>query len=237
MQKYTPDPIVGTVFGRLTVRGRAARPLGRTDRFFLCACECGNDKVVALDHLLSGHTKSCGCLRIAVTIKRLTTHGMRHDPVYQNWAHIVQRCCNRKHSDYPDYGARGIGICEQWRNDFAAFRAHIGPKPTPKHSVERLDNQLGYIPGNVTWATNTVQSRNRRSNRLLVVGDETRCVSEWAERCGINAGTVRSRLTKSALGPAEALSRPPLKPLTRPRDGKGKFLPFPQSDAALGVEI
>jgi hypothetical protein len=90
-------------------------------------------------------------------------------PEYQCWAGIKDRCTNPNCADYPDWGGRGIGIASEWRNDFAAFLFHIGPRPSPRHSIDRIDNDLGYVPGNVRWGTPSQQIANRRSFTLTCV--------------------------------------------------------------------
>src|SRR3954468_10898783 len=84
-------------------------------------------------------------------------------PEYQAWLRMKKRCFNPRSKDYADYGGRGITVCDEWKDDFAAFMAHIGPRPSPVHSVDRIRNSEGYRPGNVKWSTRTEQSRNRRS--------------------------------------------------------------------------
>ena len=95
----------------------------------------------------------------------VTTHGLSDLPEYSHWCSMKQRCHNPNNPKYPDYGARGIVVCEQWRHDFPAFYEHIGPKPSSEHSVDRIDNDKPYEPGNVRWATPTEQANNRRQAR------------------------------------------------------------------------
>lgn len=89
-------------------------------------------------------------------------HGMRNSPEYNSWAHMIQRCTNPKNSAWKNYGGRGITVCEQWVNDFQAFLKCVGEKPSPDLSIERIENDKGYEPGNVKWATKSEQSLNRR---------------------------------------------------------------------------
>lgn len=87
-----------------------------------------------------------------------------HDmPEYHSWAHMIQRCTNPKNKAWKNYGGRGITVCDAWRKAFAAFFAYVGCKPSPEHSIERIDNDRGYEPGNVKWATRSEQSLNRRA--------------------------------------------------------------------------
>lgn len=91
---------------------------------------------------------------------------MRDAPEYSSWQGMLARCHNPKSPRYSDYGGRGIAVCDEWRESFAAFFEHVGPKPTPAHSVDRIDNESGYLPGNVRWASPTEQAGNRRPRRL-----------------------------------------------------------------------
>ena len=93
-------------------------------------------------------------------------HGRKHTTEYASWAHMVQRCTNPKNRAWKNYGGRGIEICTEWREDFRAFFAHIGPKPAPDLSIERIDNNRGYEPGNVKWATASEQAKNRRPFKI-----------------------------------------------------------------------
>lgn len=104
-----------------------------------------------------------------------------------------QRCHYPKHAHFADYGGRGITVCERW-NDFTAFLADLGPKPTPKHSLDRIDVNGNYEPNNCRWATQTEQTRNARSNRLLTAFGETLPASVWAERNALDGGTVLNRI-------------------------------------------
>lgn len=161
-----------------------------------CLCDCGNEVVVVVGALRSGNTKSCGCLNRETTIQRnkdAATHGMSRTPVYQAWNAMIQRCENINDSHYPDYGARGITVCESWKT-FENFYADMGDKPSDAHSIDRVRNGEGYSPSNCCWATATEQANNRRSNRLLVFNGEEMTASVLAKRYGINVQTFYYRL-------------------------------------------
>lgn len=104
-----------------------------------------------------------------------------------------QRCKNQLNVAWKNYGGRGITVCERW-NNFALFYADMGPRPTPKHTLERLDNDAGYGPENCSWETRTVQNNNSRNNRLLTIDGKTMNVSEWARHAGLRVGLIRARL-------------------------------------------
>ncbi len=115
-------------------------------------------------------------------------------PEYRIWSGMIQRCHNPNGTGFKLYGGRGIRVCDEWRKSFSVFLAHVGPKPSPSHSIDRIDPNGHYQPGNVRWSTPKEQQRNRRDNRNLTFNGETRCVSEWAEVLGIHANTILFRL-------------------------------------------
>ncbi len=159
----------GQVFGRLQIV--AVLPAGPSSvKKCRCACLCGNFSVVTAGqlNLASQGTKSCGCLTRDTTIARSTKHGYspagKTTKVYWVWADMVGRCHSPTHKRYADYGGRGITVCDKWR-EFSGFLADMGDKPD-KLSIERIDNNLGYGPGNCKWATMQEQSHNKRNNTL-----------------------------------------------------------------------
>ena len=122
------------------------------------------------------------------------THGMRKSLEYASWAAMKTRVFNKNVASYKDYGGRGITICPEWVNSFPAFLAAVGPRPTPKHTLERKDTNGNYEPGNVRWATRTEQMRNMRRNRVVTIGDQRMPVSEAAEVLGMPGTTLLSRV-------------------------------------------
>ena len=172
MTNPSPAPI-NQRFSRLVVieeTERRRKPSGATIRFMQCKCDCGTVKEIALEKLRNGETGSCGCLHIDRTIAASTTHGnasknsQKRTKEYHTWAHIKQRCLNPKDKSYADYGARGITVCDTWKNSFEAFLLDVGPAPerSADISIDRIDNDKGYEPGNVRWATRSIQNKNRR---------------------------------------------------------------------------
>jgi hypothetical protein len=159
--KFPVKDIAGQRFGRLV----AIEPTG--DRahghvLWRCRCDCGAMTVVRGTALRSRSTLSCGCYQRDVTLARITKHGDVRTPEYQAWRGIIQRCYNPGSSGYHNYGGRGVTMCDAWRHDYPAFLAHIGRKPSPRHSVDRIDNEKGYEPGNVRWATMKEQLTHTR---------------------------------------------------------------------------
>jgi|SRR5262245_10781785 len=159
--------LTGQRYGRLVVIKRAQNQGRRT--MWQCRCDCGQIAIIKRENLRSGNTKSCGCWRTEWGY----THSLRHghakkgrvSPEFHAWVHMVQRCHNPKSRNYRHWGGRGIAVCDEWRHDFTAFFAYIGPKPHPSYVLDRIDNSGSYEPGNVRWATRSVSNLNRRPFR------------------------------------------------------------------------
>lgn len=173
----------GDKFNRLTaIRFVGDSPSG--NKIWLWLCDCGKEHQAIASTVKSGGTKSCGCLMREKIAERNHTHGLRNTPEYRAWASIKTRCNNPNSPPYQDYGGRGIRLCPEWENDVAAFYEHVGPRPTPKHSIERKNNNGHYEPGNVHWATKGEQSTNRRSSHFVKHNDEYITITELARRTG-----------------------------------------------------
>jgi hypothetical protein len=157
---------IGKRFGRWLVLRRGDGP-GKWKTYWLCRCDCGEEKSVPATHLRSGASTSCGCVGHARKHGQSGgTKGTVRSAEYETWHLMIQRCSNPKASGYENYGGRGIAVCQRWLESFEAFLVDMGPKPTPKHSIEREKNDLGYEPGNCHWATSKEQGRNKRSTKL-----------------------------------------------------------------------
>lgn len=120
-------------------------------------CDCGTVKFVLGKSLYKGDAQSCGCLQI----ERSTKHGKAGSPEYKAWCAMITRCTNENQTGYKNYGGRGISVCGRWR-DFEKFLMDMGEKPTPKHTLERVKNDLGYGPDNCIWADRFTQAQNQR---------------------------------------------------------------------------
>jgi hypothetical protein len=190
-------------FGRLIVVSAAERGKRGLMRWN-CLCACGASYAV-YDFALKSGTQSCGCLR-AVSNKSRAKHGMKNTPEYHSWTGMIGRCYNRNNGKYSDYGGRGITVCDQWRTSFEQFFADMGPRPSPQHSIDRIDNDGNYEPSNCRWATVAQQCRNRRNNHLLTINGETHCIDDWSTLAGLPPHTLHNRLRKG--WPLERLLEP-----------------------------
>lgn len=123
-----------------------------------------------------------------------TRHGLTNTPEYTAWRSMIARCTIPSASHYAEYGGRGIRVCEHWRRSFLAFFGHVGARPSATHSLDRIDPNGHYEPGNVRWATRQEQSRNQRSNRMLTIDGERMCLTDWSKRSPVSAAAITRRL-------------------------------------------
>lgn len=176
---------------------------------YLCQCSCGNQITVRGYSLRSGNTTSCGCVHKAMIGKLNFKHGMKDSREYSSWQMMNDRCHNPQSKSWDRYGGRGITICEAWK-DFNQFYADMGPRPEG-HTLERIDNALGYSSDNCRWATVSEQNRNTRRTRLVEINGVTKCVTDWCEHLGINKRTVINRINRGHWPIDKALHTPPRK--------------------------
>lgn len=155
MPRPTPN-LIGKEYADLTVIAKSVRSDKGT--WWVCKCICGMTVDVRNDHLTSGRTKSCGCLR---------GFGISHTTEYNTWRSMIRRCHNENAANYDRYGARGITVCDRWRKSFRAFLEDMGLKPSPEYSIDRIDNNGPYEPKNCRWSTPDVQAYNRRSTVMV----------------------------------------------------------------------
>lgn len=161
--------LVGLRFGNLVVIELAYKK--RSGTGYLCKCDCGTEKIVLGGNLKAGRTKSCGCLTYAKVSEKLTRHGhattskKSASPTYSSWSSMLTRCYNENNKSYIRYGGRGITVCDRWHN-FESFLDDMGEKPKKGMSIERVNNDGNYEPGNCVWATATEQNRNTRKTLL-----------------------------------------------------------------------
>lgn len=170
-----------------------------------CQCDCGNIVVVHGSNFYRGDHTNCGC-KISHNRKRASLrHGNNRfgerTKEYRAWAHIIGRCRNPEDTSYPRYGGRGITVHDEWADSFDAFLRDVGQAPSPAHSIDRIDNDAGYRPGNVRWATQQEQALN--TSRTIKI-DGVPLVTICRER-GLKAATIRARIRRG-LTPEQALA-------------------------------
>lgn len=199
----------GQRFGFLTVicEKNNSTESGFGPRRFLCRCDCGNETTVFIRYLTEGQTKSCGCLKAEMIRKKQTTHGMSGTTIYSAWINAVKRCENPRNRRYRTYGGRGIKLCTRWRNSVEAFAEDMGIPPSG-WTLERVDVDGDYEPGNCVWATADHQARNTTRNVMLTVEGQTKCLAEWSRIYGINYVTVAYRIRQKGWDPLKALTAP-----------------------------
>ena len=162
-----------------------------------CQCGCGQQTQPAKQtHKSRGYIKG---QPVRFIPGHVIKHGQTRTAEYEAWEHIVQRCTNPKCKVWKDYGGRGITVCAEWRDNFEAFLAHVGKRPSPKHSIDRIDNDGNYEPGNMRWATMTQQHRNFRRNHLITINGETKCMQEWAEVLGTYYQSIQHKIKRGTL--------------------------------------
>lgn len=163
--------LTGKTFGFLTVISRGKSITKKVK--WLCKCNhknCHNFTIVAGDKLRSGHTQSCGCLKFIKLRKEVTKHGLYLSREHKIWRKMKSRCLNPNDASYFRYGKRGITICESWINSFETFYCDMGISPSIRHSIERINNNLGYNKKNCKWALATEQAQNRRISPINKTG-------------------------------------------------------------------
>lgn len=195
--------LVGKKFGRLLVIKNLGITTGKENKNsyhrFECLCDCGNTCTVIGRLLVSGNTRSCGCLSDEAK-HASKKHGFSYDRLYKIYAGMLQRCYNSNKTEYSYYGARGIVVCDEWKNDFMSFKEWAydnGYDPNlhwSKCTIDRIDVNGNYCPENCRWVNMKHQGNNRRNNKYIEYNGEIHTLSEWADIVGISSDTLYSRI-------------------------------------------
>ena len=200
--------ISGQRFGRWIVLGRAPakgqRPIWR------CQCDCGTVIHSDARDIRIGNSRSCGCLRVDVTSNRNTKHGAARrghqaDEWYA-WKGMKQRCHNPRNPAYRYYGGRGITVCDAWRESFSAFLQDIGPRPSIRHTIDRINNGGNYEPGNCRWATKAQQSNNRRGTHYVEYDGMQMTLTSLAAYAHVGYNALYRRVIKENQTPTDAVT-------------------------------
>jgi hypothetical protein len=182
--------LTGKKFGRWTVVDYAG--FIKKKASWLCLCECGASTIVKADSLTMGKSLSCGCYRMEVIVTHNESHKKRE---YSIWHGMKSRCLNPKCNMYKTYGGRGITVCERWMS-YENFLSDMGRMPSDSHSLDRINNELGYCPENCRWATKSEQATNRRNTVFVDFRGEKRKLIELCREFGKNFAVTRQRMRR-----------------------------------------
>lgn len=188
-------------YGRLTVKNELGSIGGRTH--WSCVCDCGSPVVASSQNLTTGRITSCGCAK--------TKHGHSNGkhPLYQTWVSMRERCNNPKQKNYAHYGGRGIKVDPLW-SDFERFIADMGERPKG-YSLDRIDNDGDYGPGNCKWSSQQEQVLNSRRPRWITVNGVTKTVTDWAKDLGVSPCAITQRINTYGWSEEKACTTPKLR--------------------------
>lgn len=196
----------GKTFGRLTAISYSHKV--KQGAVWNCICTCGTTKLIIGKILSAGMVKSCGCLKRETGKLVNRKHGLSHRSMaYSSWASARLRCRCKTHLSYPRYGGRGIKVCERWINSFENFLADMGEPPSREYSLDRIDNDGNYEPGNCRWATRKTQHANTCRNRKIKYGGSTYNLKEFADIVGRNTTSVAYWLDKKGATAEQIVAR------------------------------
>ena len=200
--------LTGQKFGRLTVESYSHKDKNGKS-FWKCKCTCGGEKTVSGDKLKRGNTQSCGCLQREARGKSLRTHGMTETKLYTAWLNMKSRCTRKSNMMYHNYGGRGISFCKEWEdfNTFKEWAKKAGYKEGL--SLERIDVNGNYEPGNCKWIPLSEQSLNQRRSHHVTAFGKTQTIKEWSDESGIKYDTIERRINCYGWDPEDAVSIPP----------------------------
>jgi hypothetical protein len=195
----------GDRFGKLTVLA-TGRPLHNYRYTAICQCDCGlPPKPIRMDGLSNGAVVSCGC----VQKERTTTHGLTNHPLYGRHRHMISRCTDPNSPAYPNYGGRGITVCQRWL-DVRNFVQDLEPLYRPGCEIDRINNDGNYEPGNIRFVSSKVNADNRRTAHLLTYKGETKSLNQWAEQYNLRYQLLWDRIVERKWDAEKALNTPPL---------------------------
>ena len=219
---------IGDRFGRLLVVGRKD---GGRRVLWICRCDCGGEACSLGQNLRAGKTTSCGCRQREVAGNLTKTHGASSGREFSSWMSMRQRCTKQTCKQWKHYGGRGISICARW-SSFENFLADMGPRP-PGTTLDRVNNDGNYEPGNCRWATHTEQQRNRRNTLMVTAYGETKPLIAWCTERALVYRTVHNRIFTRGIAPEVAFDGPHRKsPTKAPERTAGSD----RSPQAVGVE-
>jgi hypothetical protein len=198
--------LVGNKYGRLVVKERYEDSIdgrGYKGRRWLCICECGNILPVLENSLKTKNTKSCGCIKKESELNPNYKHGeakkFQESKEYNTWQRIKGRCYCKTNAKYYAYGERGIKMCDRWLNSFENFLSDMGRCPKDKYSIDRINNDGNYEPGNCKWSTIKEQAQNTRTNLYIEMDGVKLSLSQWCEKLNLKYEPTRRRITNKKM--------------------------------------
>lgn len=204
--------LTGRIFGKLTVLKRGDEYSKSGKFLWSCICECGATRSASTQNLKIGTAKEClACLHVT-RVNRMTgtrhaaTHGKSKTREFRIWRGLRQRCSDPNSPDWHKYGGRGITVDPKWDNSFLAFLSDVGLAPSPKHSIDRINNDGNYEPANCRWATPKEQCNNKRTNRIIEYRGKRQTVTEWTRELGFSITVLFKRLERMSID--DAFTRP-----------------------------
>lgn len=192
--------MVGVTVNGISVIERSAHVAGRPA--WKCFCTCGETFSAPGASLRSGNVKGCASCSRARRSASATKHGGVGTREYVCYSAMKQRCNDPANKRFARYGGRGITVCARWADSFTNFLDDMGPQPSPRHSIERLDSDKNYEPGNCVWATKEVQANNRSNNTRIEIEGRVQTLTQWARETGIHRTVISRRLQRGIAGPA-----------------------------------
>ncbi len=207
-----PIDLTGKTFGRITAIAFHSRVPKTGAAIWRVRCDCGKEFEAKQNNLSTGHTKSCGCLKIEKAT--LNKSGFKHGhgagartPEFNTWVGMKQRCHNPKANGYIYYGARGIKVCQRWMHSFENFLADMGKRPNSEHTIERKDTDGDYTPENCIWVNAFDQQSNKGNNVRICIGGKDLTIAQWERETGMTHGRIYSRI-RNGWNPVDAVLTP-----------------------------
>ena len=203
------ENLIGKQFNSFTVVGEASHKIrtdGKKVRQWRCVCECGNERLLNRRELITGKRKSCGCKHSFYAAQSNTRHGDSHTRLHNIWSGMIERCHCPTEYHYKWYGGRGISVCKAWKESYETFREWaLANGYTENLTIDRIDNDGDYCPGNCRWVDMKTQANNTRRNHFITAYGKTKTLTQWSEEAGVSASTIRKRLklgwdAESAIG-------------------------------------
>jgi len=187
----------GQRYLRLTVVSKTSpivTPKGKVHEAWLCVCDCGKETVAQSRRLRAGTKRSCGCLQNDTLVKNSIRHGIHHTGGYKAWSEMMKRCYRPNHISYPNYGGRGIKVAVRW-HDVLKFVEDMG-HPEEGQSLDRIESNKNYQPGNCRWAIRLVQNRNKRNTKRYELDGLNLTTGEWGEKTGVSGDLIAVRILR-----------------------------------------